>query len=184
MSKTDQSKSFVSHNPLEPDGKNSNKQMTINYLKKGLEHYREFRGNVFFIICDLAQTLDELGSQQEAEKYWALTAERSDKPQCLNKAGEAYMMRKEFKKALVIFEKVLEIDPDHVVAKGNINTCLKEIKNPCEFLNKRGMAYLERSDYEKAMKNFRRTLAIDPENNFAKNNIEICERYMNPFAEQ
>ncbi len=69
-----------------------------------------------------------------------------------------YYVKGDYKKADIFFERVLEIEPNHI-----------------ETLNDRGILLYRQSDYDKARNSFEKVLQVDPKNIVALNNIEILD---------
>ena len=85
----------------------------------------------------------------------------------LDSAREYYMMR-DYKKADIFFERVLEIDPNHIVT-----------------LNSRGTLLQYRlADYDRARDCFEKVLQVDPKNIVALNSIEILGKKKEDEANQ
>ena len=74
-------------------------------------------------------------------------------------SAREYYVRGEYKKADIFFEKVLEIEPNHI-----------------ETLNSRGIVLYKLADYHKAKNCFDKVLKMDPKNIVALNNSEILNK--------
>ncbi len=85
----------------------------------------------------------------------------------LDSAHESYV-KGDYKKADMFFEKVLEIEPNHL-----------------ETLNGRGTLLLYRlADYDKARNCFEKVLQLDPKNMVALNSIEISNNKRDDSSQQ
>jgi len=77
----------------------------------------------------------------------------------LLESARKYYVRREYRKADTLFERVLEIDPNHI-----------------EGLNSKGISLYRLGEYDKAKACFNKVLEIDPENIVALNNVEILSK--------
>jgi len=74
-------------------------------------------------------------------------------------SARKYYVRGDYEKADIFFERVLEIDPNHI-----------------EALNSKGISLYRLEEYDKARDCFKKVLAIDPENIFALNSVETLSK--------
>jgi tetratricopeptide (TPR) repeat protein len=74
-------------------------------------------------------------------------------------SAREYYVRGDYKNADIFFERVLEIDPNHI-----------------EALNSKGILWYRLADYDKARNCFEKVLQVDPKNMLALNNIEILNK--------
>jgi len=77
------------------------------------------------------------------------------RPDILNTAGACCFMKKDFKTAILYFEKALEVDPSLAINYANMGSCYRELKDPVL-----------------AVKFYEMALNIDPTIEFARDNIE------------
>jgi tetratricopeptide (TPR) repeat protein len=82
-------------------------------------------------------------------------------------SAHEYYVKGEYKKADIFFERVLEIEPNHI-----------------ETLNGRGILLYRLADYDKARNCFEKVLQVDPKNIVALNSIEILGKKKDDTRQQ
>ena len=82
-------------------------------------------------------------------------------------SAREYYVRGEYKKADIFFEKVLEIEPNHI-----------------ETLNSKGIVLYKLEDHHKAKNCFDKVLKMDPKNIVALNNLEILNKKKEDASQQ
>ena len=116
----------------------------------------------------LARKLSTSSSITKSNINNSISAPQSNTVNILLDSAREYYMKGDYKKADIFFERVLEIDPNHIVT-----------------LNGRGTLLLYRlADYDKARDCFEKVLQIDPKNIVALNSIEILGKKKEDEANQ
>jgi tetratricopeptide (TPR) repeat protein len=98
----------------------------------------------------------------------SISAPQSNTINILLDSARDYYLKGDYKKADIFFERVLEIDPNHIVT-----------------LNSRGTLLQYRlADYDRARDCFEKVLQVDPKNIVALNSIEILGKKKEDEANQ
>jgi tetratricopeptide (TPR) repeat protein len=98
----------------------------------------------------------------------SISAPQSNTITILLDSARDYYLKGDYKKADIFFERVLEIDPNHIVT-----------------LNSRGTLLQYRlADYDKARDCFEKVLQVDPKNIVALNSVEILGKKKEDEANQ
>lgn len=81
----------------------------------------------------------------------------------------------DYQKSLGIFNELLVIDPVHKKARDYVDNKIPEIlkQQKVNCLYREGLQYLNAGDYQKAVNVFKDVLAVDPQNNEAKEYAEV-----------
>jgi hypothetical protein len=88
-----------------------------------------------------------------------------------------YLAEEKYRDAISAFEKILELDPENKAARENIKLASKELsRRTVEENYLAGMDRMVKEDYSGAITFFEKVLEVDPENQDAKQKIELAKK--------
>ena len=115
-------------------------------------------GVTFVLYSMLARTSSTSSSITKGNNNLS-ASQRNLGPSILLDSARGYYVKGDYKKADIFFERVLEIEPNHIDA-----------------LNGKGTSLYRLADYDKAKKCFDKVLKMDPKNIVAFDNLEILDK--------
>jgi eukaryotic-like serine/threonine-protein kinase len=147
------------------------------YLQQGKyeEAIREFQNGL-----ELDPTNEELKSKLDQAQE---TGKQADVQNRISEAlmkGKAYLDRREYEKAIAEFQIGLELDPTNQELKGRLDQAqaAKEaaVRKATTDALKSGQAYMDRGEYDGAIREFQNALKLDPTNRELKRRIDQAQR--------
>jgi serine/threonine protein kinase/cytochrome c-type biogenesis protein CcmH/NrfG len=148
------------------------------YLQQGKydEAIREFQNGL-----ELDRTNEELRSKLDQARKAAKQADVQKHVSEALEEGQAYLDRREYGEAIAEFEIALELDPTNQELKGRLDQAQKAAKETAVRKGtmdalKRGQAYMDQGEYDRAIREFQYALKLDPNNRELKSRIDQAQR--------
>lgn len=105
----------------------------------------------------------------------------------LYEQGERYYNRGQFLQAMELFDRVLARDPNHAEAKRYLDNAQRQLNLVIEQHFNRGLSHYANEDYDNAIKEWDRVLALNPDHaqsrqyrEQARQKLEALQKLMNP----
>ena len=134
------------------------------YFQLAKKYFEENRWNAALKECEnvLALYPDHAEAKKMQSDIWTRTSieELQDKGMQLFNNGE-------YHRALNIFEQILEKDSGHIIAKSYVDECRTKLNKKIAELFNSGMRFYTSGNYEAAIREWNRILALDPSNESA-----------------
>ena len=148
------------------------------YLQQGKydEAVREFQNGL-----ELDRTNEELRSKLDQARKAAKQADVQKSVSEALEEGEAYLDRREYEEAIAEFEIGLELDPTNQELQGRLDQAQKATKETAVRKGtidalKRGQAYMDQGEYDRAIREFQNALKQDPTDRELNRRIDQAQR--------
>ncbi|MCD6423047.1 MAG: tetratricopeptide repeat protein [Elusimicrobia bacterium] len=163
---------------IEGNFKNFNFSMNIQKNSFGTGFGFNFKKWELFFGGNFISAKDIVFSPSFSLRYFFKPKPKKSKIQMMkefyNLAYQNYR-RKNYKKAIYYWDKVLEIDPNHVLSRKNIKKAKVRLK---KYYFAIATQEFKKGNYEKAIEFWKKVLEIDPEHELSKRKIEKARKRM------
>jgi len=136
-----------------------NSRRAEDYVQRGMAYFEKKDWNNAVDEFDKALNSDPKNRLAEQKRQEALS--QSDIQQLLAQAQVQYN-RMQHLKAIEFYNTILERDPNNVTARARLNECQKELDQQVDRHFKAGLNLFINDDYEGAIKELNKALAINP----------------------